>query len=131
MHPRYGSAFFLSLASFQSTWGKAYKYFPLKTTFTISFLIFEIGSLICGVAPSSTTLIVGRAVSGAGGAGITSGVFLIISFATRPEHRPTYTRIMGATYGCAFAFGPILGGIFTDYLSWRWCFYINIPFGSI
>lgn len=60
----YGSAFFLTVASFQSTWGKAYKYFPLKPTFMLSIGIFEIGSLICGVAPNSTTLIVGRAIAG-------------------------------------------------------------------
>jgi MFS transporter, DHA2 family, glioxin efflux transporter len=49
----YGAAFFLTLGSFQSTWGKAYKYFPLKTTFLISLFVFEIGSLICG-KPSRT-----------------------------------------------------------------------------
>ena len=60
----YGSAFFLTVGAFQSTWGKAYKYFPLKPTFLISIGIFELGSLICGVAQDSTTLIVGRAISG-------------------------------------------------------------------
>lgn len=69
----YGSAFFLTLASFQSTWGKAYKYFPLKPSFLIGIFIFEVGSLICAVANNSTTLIVGRAIAGAGGAGIASG----------------------------------------------------------
>ena len=60
----YGSAFFLTLGSFQSTWGKAYKFFPLKTSFLVSIAIFELGSLICAVAPSSTALIVGRAIAG-------------------------------------------------------------------
>lgn len=60
----YGSAFFLTLGAFQSTWGKAYKYFPLKPTFLITIGIFELGSLICGVAQDSTTLIVGRAIAG-------------------------------------------------------------------
>lgn len=60
----YGSAFFLTVASFQSTWGKAYKYFHLKPTFMVSIAIFEIGSLICGVAQNSVTLIVGRAIAG-------------------------------------------------------------------
>jgi len=66
----YGSAFFLTVGAFQSTWGKGYKYFPLKTTFLIAIFIFELGSLICGVAPNSTALIVGRAIAGVGGAGI-------------------------------------------------------------
>ena len=60
----YGSAFFLTLGAFQSTWGKAYKYFPLKVTFLLSIGVFELGSLICGVAQDSTTLIVGRAIAG-------------------------------------------------------------------
>ena len=60
----YGSAFFLTLGAFQSAWGKAYKYFPLKLTFLLAIGIFEVGSLICGVAPDSTTLIVGRAIAG-------------------------------------------------------------------
>lgn len=52
----YGSAFFMTLGGFQSTWGKAYKYASLKTTFLASVFIFEVGSLICGVAPNSNTL---------------------------------------------------------------------------
>ena len=60
----YGSAFFLTLGAFQSTWGKAYKYFHLKLTFLVAIGIFELGSLICGVAQDSTTLIVGRAIAG-------------------------------------------------------------------
>ena len=60
----YGSAFFLTVGAFQSTWGKAYKYFQLKPTFLISIGIFELGSLVCGVAQDSTTLIVGRAIAG-------------------------------------------------------------------
>ena len=60
----YGAAFFLTIGSFQSTWGKAYKYFSLKTTFLLSFASFELGSLLCGVAQNSITLIVGRAIAG-------------------------------------------------------------------
>lgn len=66
----YGSAYFITVGGFQTTWGKAYKYFSLKYTFLLSIGIFELGSLICGVAPSSTTLIVGRAIAGVGGAGL-------------------------------------------------------------
>jgi hypothetical protein len=117
----YGSAFFLTLASFQSTWGKAYKYFPLKFSFLISILVFEIGSLVCGVARDSTTLIVGRAIAGAGGAGIASGSYTIIAFSASPKQRPAFTGILGASYGIASVIGPLLGGVFTDKLSWRWC----------
>jgi Major Facilitator Superfamily len=117
----YGSAFFLTVAAFQSTWGKAYKYFPLKITYMLSIIVFELGSLICGVANSSTTLIIGRAIAGAGGAGLSSGAYTIIAFSAPPKQRPAFTGILGATFGIASVVGPLLGGVFTDKLSWRWC----------
>ncbi|MCJ1474940.1 hypothetical protein MMC13_003600 [Lambiella insularis] len=126
----YGSAFFLTMASFQSTWGKAYKYFPLKTGFLMAIFIFEVGSLMCGVAQNSITLIVGRAIAGVGGAGIASGCYTIVAFSVPPARRPAFTGILGATYGVASVIGPLLGGVFTDKATWRWCFYINLPVGG-
>jgi MFS transporter, DHA2 family, glioxin efflux transporter len=116
---RYSAAFFMTIGGFQSAWGKAYKYFPLKISFLISIFIFELGSLICGVAPNSTTLIVGRAISGVGAAGIGSGTYTIIASSAGPKRRPMFTGIIGTSYGIAAIVGPLVGGAFADKISWR------------
>ncbi|KAL8856751.1 MAG: hypothetical protein Q9178_006709 [Gyalolechia marmorata] len=127
----YSAAFFMTIGGFQSAWGKVYKYFPLKISFLISIFIFELGSLICGVAPNSTTLIVGRAIAGLGAAGIGSGSYTIIAFSASPKKRPLFTGIIGTSYGVAAVVGPLIGGAFADKVTWRWCFYINLPIGAI
>lgn len=112
-------------------WGKAFKYFPIKTVFILSILVFEVGSLICGVAPNSNAFIAGRAITGAGVAGTFSGCYIIIAFSSPPKIRPAMTSILGATYAVASIVGPLIGGAFTDGITWRWCFYINLPFGGV
>lgn len=71
----YSSAYFMTFGGFQSTWGKFYKYFPLKNYSIVALAIFEAGNLVCALAKTPTTLIVGRAIAGVGGAGITTGSF--------------------------------------------------------
>ncbi|KAF4637539.1 hypothetical protein G7Y89_g534 [Cudoniella acicularis] len=100
-------------------------------TYFIFIAIFEIGSLICGVAPSSTALVVGRAVAGIGGAGIFSGGLTIVGTSAPKEKRSQLVALIYVFSMLGSVVSPILGGVLTEKTSWRWCFYINLPAGAI
>lgn len=119
----YTSAYSLTNFGFLSSWGKAYKYFPLKRTFLFAGVIFEVGNVICATAQSSPTFIAGRAIGGMGGAGIMSGAMITIGTYVRPSQRAAYFGCIGVTFAFAGVLGPLLGGALTDHASWRWCFW--------
>ncbi|KAI9865978.1 MAG: MFS sugar transporter [Trichoglossum hirsutum] len=126
----YGSSYLLCTCAFQLLFGKIYTFYSVKWTFLTAIFIFELGSLVCGAAPTSNALIIGRAVAGLGCAGIFSGALIIVAHSVPLHQRPIYTGAIGAMYGVASVAGPLMGGAFTDHLSWRWCFYINLPIGA-
>ncbi|KAF7334486.1 DHA14-like major facilitator [Mycena venus] len=127
----YGSSYLLTTAATQLLFGKFYTFLPVKWVYVVAISIFEIGSLICGAAPNSSTLIVGRAIAGLGSAGIISGALIIVASTVPLARRPIYTGMVGGTYGIASVAGPLLGGVFTDKVTWRFCFYINLPIGAV
>ncbi|KNG46083.1 aflatoxin efflux pump aflt [Stemphylium lycopersici] len=128
----YGSGYMLTCAIFNLLFGKIYQLYDIKWTFLIAILIFEIGSAICGCAPTSTVLIVGRAIAGIGAAGISCGAIMIIIPLVPLRKRPVFTSFFGLAFGVSSVLGPFLGGTFTDNtaLGWRWCFLINLPIGA-
>ncbi|CAG1974449.1 unnamed protein product [Fusarium graminearum] len=126
----YSSAFRLCVCAFQFIFGKAYRLFSVKRVFLLANAISIAGSILSGAAATSTMLVVGRAVSGLGAAGLFAGCFVIVVQSTPLRQRPMFLGIMGAAEGLATIAAPLLGGALQT-LSWRWCFYVNAPIGSI
>ncbi|KAK6502401.1 hypothetical protein TWF506_002982 [Arthrobotrys conoides] len=127
----YGSAYLLTCCAFQLLLGKVYTLYSIKLVLIGNILLFEVGSALCGAAPNSASFIVGRAISGIGAAGIFAGTVVCIVHTVPLHKRPQYQGLFGALFGLASIVGPIIGGAFTSHVSWRWCFYINLPLGGV
>jgi MFS family permease len=127
----YASAYMLTGSSFILLFGKFYTFYSPKWVLMTAISLFEIGSTICGAAPNSIAFIIGRAVAGWGFSGIFTGGTVTIQRVLPLHIRPMAMGVAGAIFGISSVAGPLIGGALTTNVSWRWCFYINIPFGGL
>ncbi|EAW13722.1 putative MFS drug efflux transporter [Aspergillus clavatus NRRL 1] len=124
-------AFPLCSSALVLPWSKAYATYNAKWLYIGCVVLFMAGSALCGAAPDMDSMIVGRAMAGAGGSGMYFGVLTLLSVNTTVSERPFYIGLTAVSWGIGTVTGPAIGGAFAESsATWRWAFYINLVIGG-
>ncbi|WP_283132808.1 MFS transporter [Rhizohabitans arisaemae] len=125
------TAYLLTATVSTPLWGKLGDQFGRKGLFQSSVVVFLIGSALCGLSQDMAQLIGFRALQGLGGGGLIVLTQAIVGDVVPPRDRGRYQGVFGAVFGVSSVIGPLIGGLLTDQLSWRWVFYVNLPIGVV
>ncbi|WP_327428350.1 MDR family MFS transporter [Streptomyces sp. NBC_01236] len=125
------TAYLLASTAATPLWGKLGDQYGRKKLFQTAIVIFLIGSALCGMSQNMGELIGFRALQGLGGGGLMVLSMAIVGDIVPPRERGKYQGLFGAVFGATSVLGPLLGGLFTEHLSWRWVFYVNLPVGVV
>ncbi|WP_432137682.1 MULTISPECIES: DHA2 family efflux MFS transporter permease subunit [unclassified Streptomyces] len=125
------TAYLLASTAATPLWGKLGDQYGRKKLFQAAIVLFLVGSALCGAAQNMPQLIAFRALQGLGGGGLMVLSMAIVGDLVPPRERGRYQGLFGAVFGATSVLGPLLGGLFTEHLSWRWVFYVNLPVGVV
>jgi EmrB/QacA subfamily drug resistance transporter len=125
------TAYLVASTVFVPIFGKLSDIFGRKPILLVGMFVFLLGSLLCGLAISATTLVIFRAIQGAGSAALFTTAFAVIADLYPPSERAKYTGLFGGVFGLSSVIGPLAGGFITDHFGWHWAFFVNLPIGAI